>query len=308
MSDTLYSDVSPIGRLEIQLLRSFLAISKAPTLSSAALSMNIPQPTMSLQMKRLEDRTGRLLFEPGRRGKPLRLSVEGERLVRHAERIIEAYDDAVQYLAKPSMSGKLRVGIPELISESGIGVVLSRFKSIHGGTEIKVVAANSDELKDLIIEDEIDVRICCDSIHPDHARFLWSEPFHWVCASDRKCMRKKALPIGLISKPEPYRKYVVGVLNKNSVNWNEFYTSDSMVKIYGAVASGKVIAAIPKSLITKDVVIVDDQLGLEELSPIAFAMYRSPHTRDNEEIDTLVESLGEFIEDKMDQIVSTKIS
>ncbi len=52
-----------VGRLDIVLLQSLIALSESASLNKAARKLNIPQPTMSLQLKRLEERTGRELFE-----------------------------------------------------------------------------------------------------------------------------------------------------------------------------------------------------------------------------------------------------
>lgn len=294
-----------IGRLDIQLLRSLLAISRSPTLSSAANQLNIPQPTMSLQMKRLEDRAGRALFEPGRRGKPMRLSVHGTRLVRHAERIIEAYEDAVQYLATPEMEGEVRIGIPDLIAETGIGAVLARLKGIYEDVSLRVVAADADKLRTLVVNGDLDARICVDNDHEAEGRVLWSETFHWVCSPDRACLEQSTLPMGLVAEPEPFRGYVIDRLEQMTENeWFESYTSDSMAKIYGAAAAGSVISAVPRSIVSGDVVTIDGELGLPNLSACSFAMYKANRKQLPSNTDKVLDAIGDFVEDKMGRIVS----
>lgn len=291
-----------IGRLDIQLLISLVAISRAPTLSSAAELLNIPQPTMSLQMKRLEERAGHLLFMPGRRGKPLRLSVHGERLVRHATRIIEAYYDAVQSLSTAGVSGPIRLGIPALLAESGLHGVLSRIKNIYEDVNLKVIAADAQSLKNMVADGRLDARICVDETHENEGRVLWTERFHWVANADRKVLARYPLPVALISPSEPFHDYVAGLLDEAGPQWFEAVTSDSMAKLYAAAASGQAIAAVPKSLITKDVVIVDGELKLPDLVQIPFAIYLSASAQRDPQTLEIATRLGDFIEEKMGQI------
>lgn len=304
VSEIEISDVNSVGRLDIQLLRSLLAISKSPTLSSAAALLNIPQPTMSLQMKRLEDRAGRPLFQPDRRGRPLRLSVHGERLVRHAERIIDAYEDAVRCLSTSELAGELRIGIPELIVETGISAVLSRFRSIYEDVRLQVVAADAEKLKDMVRDGELDARICINEEHSNDGQILWSEPFHWISSLDRSCLTASSLPLAFVTKSEPFRDHVIELLDRSSCNWTEAYTSDSMAKIYSAATSGTAIAAVPKSLIGNDVAIVDNHGALPKLKTIAFAIYRGDHADQHSDISPIIETMSDFIEDKMDKIIT----
>lgn len=302
LNDTMASDGSSIGRLDIQLLRSLLAIARAPTLSSAAAQLNIPQPTMSLQMKRLEDRAGKMLFKPGRRGKPLRLSVHGERLVRHAERIIDAYEDAVDFLGTPELSGAIKLGIPDLISSAGLQSVLSRFKSIYEDVELTVIPGNADKLKEMIDSGQIDARICIDEKHADKIQVLWSESFYWVCAKNKAIMSQYPLPVALVSEGEPFRDYVSGLLDEEGPQWFEAYTSDCLAKIYTAAGAGQVVAAVPASLIDVDVVVLDGENNLPDLGSISFAIYKGAGVSEGGNKEVLINALGDFIHQKMQKL------
>jgi len=301
--DSIASDGSPIGRLDIQLLRSLLAIARAPTLSSAAAQLNIPQPTMSLQMKRLEDRAGKMLFQPGRRGKPLRLSVHGERLVRHAERIIDAYEDAIDYLGAPELSGSFRIGIPELIAETGLGEVLARFKRIYEDVHLTIVPTTSERLKEMVDDGSIDARICVDESHPGKIKVLWSESFHWVCALDKAVLSKFPLPVGLLAANEPFREYICDVLDESGPQWFEAYSSDSIAKIYASAVAGETVAAVPRSLIKGDVVIVDGKNSLPSLAAASFAIYQGDEVANGGPKQKLVHAIGNFIQKKMNALI-----
>ena len=75
-----------------------------------------------------------------------------------------------------------------------------------------------------------------------------------------------------------------------------------------AAASGQAVAAVPKSLIAKDVAIVDGEMDLPELVQIPFAMYLSSSAQHNPPTLRIATSLGDFIEETMgllcDQVVN----
>ncbi len=73
--------------MEFRLLRYFLAIAREGSISGAANSLNVTQPTLSRQMKDLEEELGHRLFI--RSSHSIVLTAEGMRLRKRAEEITE---------------------------------------------------------------------------------------------------------------------------------------------------------------------------------------------------------------------------
>ena len=55
-------------RLDLRALRSFVAVASAGSISSAAQSLHIAQPALSVQIKQLEEQLGAALFDRHPRG------------------------------------------------------------------------------------------------------------------------------------------------------------------------------------------------------------------------------------------------
>ena len=83
--------MSPL--LEPEPLRSFLAIAETGSFTAAAQRVNRTQSAVSMQIKRLEEQLGALLF--AREGRTVRLSPGGELLLPHARRILQAQQEAL---------------------------------------------------------------------------------------------------------------------------------------------------------------------------------------------------------------------
>jgi Transcriptional regulator len=73
--------------MEFRLLRYFLAVARMQSISGAAQFLNISQPTLSRQIKELEEELGATLFHRGNR--KISLTTEGLLLRKRAEQIVE---------------------------------------------------------------------------------------------------------------------------------------------------------------------------------------------------------------------------
>ncbi|MDO4557057.1 MAG: LysR family transcriptional regulator, partial [Lachnospiraceae bacterium] len=69
--------------MEFRVLQYFLAVAREETISGAAESLHITQPTLSRQMKELEDELGKQLFIRGNR--KITLTEDGMLLRHRAE-------------------------------------------------------------------------------------------------------------------------------------------------------------------------------------------------------------------------------
>ena len=73
--------------MELRVLRYFLAVAREGSITAAANSLNVTQPTLSRQIKELEDELGHRLFTRGSHS--VTLTTAGLRLRKRAEEMIE---------------------------------------------------------------------------------------------------------------------------------------------------------------------------------------------------------------------------
>lgn len=104
-------------RLDLRALRSFVAVASAGSISSAAQSLHIAQPALSVQIKQLEEQLGAALFDRHPRG--VVPTAVGERLLGHAVEILRrvdvAYDDVRQAVDQPS--GRVALALPQSVAK-----------------------------------------------------------------------------------------------------------------------------------------------------------------------------------------------
>ncbi len=102
--------------IPIELLRSFVAIQESGSFTKAADLLNLTQPAISAQVKRLQQLVGGEVFT--RTGFGVSLTEKGEVVSRYARRIL-AMNDQILYLAGTNSSvPTFRVGIPSVFAAS----------------------------------------------------------------------------------------------------------------------------------------------------------------------------------------------
>ena len=133
-------------------LRSFYAVAREGGFTSAARAFNLTQPTISGQVKALEETYGVRLFE--RRGRRVETTPLGEELLDLARRIFDLEDQARDMLAvaRDLGHGSLRVGADEPVGETAVETVsmaLTRGVNLIGwlgapATSADLLAGNAD--------------------------------------------------------------------------------------------------------------------------------------------------------------------
>ena len=100
--------------MEIRVLRYFLAVAQEGSVTRAARALHLPHPTLSRQIRELEEELGQTLFSRG--GRELSLTREGLLLRQRAEEIVglaEITEKEFRSLGEKTVSGDLSIGCGE---------------------------------------------------------------------------------------------------------------------------------------------------------------------------------------------------
>jgi DNA-binding transcriptional LysR family regulator len=116
---------------DLQLLRAFVRIAESGSISAAARSLRLPQPTLSRHLRTLEDRAGTtLLLRDTHR---TRLTDAGHRFVAEARAMLELAEQASDRLRddRTVLRGHLRLFATVDFGQSGLTRMLSSFLLAH---------------------------------------------------------------------------------------------------------------------------------------------------------------------------------
>lgn len=132
--------------MEIRVLRYFLAITREESITGAANSLHITQPTLSRQIKDLEEELGQKLFVRG--SHRITLTAEGMLLRKRAEEIIAMVDKTQQefYSMKGNLSGDIYIGGGETEAMNYIASVCHEIQIDYPDIRYHLYSGNADDV------------------------------------------------------------------------------------------------------------------------------------------------------------------
>lgn len=136
--------------------RIFLSVARLGNLTKAAQELHLTQPSVSYAVKQLEAGLGVALFD--RLSKGVRLTREGEALLDYVEQSFSFLAAGERHLRslKELTAGELRVGASGPVIKHLLLPPLDRFHAEHPGIRIRLSQGKSSELRQRLLEGEID--------------------------------------------------------------------------------------------------------------------------------------------------------
>jgi len=167
-------------------IRYLLAVAEHRNFTRAAQALHVSQPTLSQQIKQLEDSLGAPLFD--RSGRAVRLTDAGEAYVRYARLALQDLQAAkravhdVQDLSR----GSLRLAMTPTFSAYLVGPLLTRFNSLYPGITLSVEEMAQDRMEAALAEDRLELGIAFTGNHlPDiDSQALFVESLSLVVGSE----------------------------------------------------------------------------------------------------------------------------
>lgn len=142
--------------MEFRVLQYFLAIAKEETISKAAESLHITQPTLSRQMKGLEEQLGKQLFIRGNR--KINLTEEGILLRQRAEEIISLVEKTESEImhSDTTISGDIYIGSGETEGMRILAKVIDTCHKEYPKIKFHLYSGNSQDVVEKIENGLID--------------------------------------------------------------------------------------------------------------------------------------------------------
>ncbi|TYL47410.1 LysR family transcriptional regulator [Marinomonas sp. IMCC 4694] len=153
--------------MDIKPLRYFIAIANTASFTQAAQQLKVAQPAVSMAIKKLEQDLGLTLIH--RADRNIGLTDEGKKLLLHAEKIIQATDEALLEMSelKGLSQGEVRVGIPSMLGSYYFPPILMAFRHRHPTLTLKVIEGGTWQLQQMLEKGELDLSVIVAETLPD---------------------------------------------------------------------------------------------------------------------------------------------
>lgn len=253
------------ARLNIDVLRNFVAIAEARVMSRAAEKVGRTQAALSQQVKRLELEVQQTLMI--RSGRGITLTAHGERLYLHAQNILRTHDEAVGELLGVTLSGELRVGCPDDYADAFLPSLLRGYASLHPNVLIEVYCAPTTVLVEKLKSQLLDIAIVSEPDNPK-SDFLRREQFVWVGAKGSDAHKRDPLQLALSDPDTLDHQAAISRLERIGREYRIAYASGSFSGLKAVVRSGQAIAVLTQNAVPSDLVVLSPSSRLPQLPSI----------------------------------------
>jgi len=164
--------------MELRHLRYFLAVAESLSFTRAAIALSVTQPTLSQQIRQLEDSIGCALLD--RVGRHVRLTPAGDLFRAYAGRVLNEISAAENALAELQglMRGTLRIGVFQSFNSSLLPPILGAFSEAYPDIRVIVRQLPTREMEAQLVRGDLDLGIAY--VTPESSRIESEKLFEEV--------------------------------------------------------------------------------------------------------------------------------
>ncbi|MFC6300255.1 transcriptional regulator CynR [Pseudomonas sp. CCM 7893] len=174
-------------------IRYLLAVAEHCNFTRAAEALHVSQPTLSQQIKQLEDTLGAPLLD--RTGRSVRLTDAGEAYVRFARLALQDLQAGTRAMhdVQDLSRGTLRLAMTPTFTAYLIGPLLARFNTLYPGIVVSVEELTQDRIEAALAQDQLDIGIGFTGEHlPDiECKGLFVEELSVVASASHPTLSRK---------------------------------------------------------------------------------------------------------------------
>ena len=259
-----------VRNLDTTVLRTFLGVVDAASMTGAAASLNLTQAAVSQQIKRLEELFGMQLFERDRRG--MKLTHAGERLFGKARKLIALNDEIFAEMTAPTEEGEVRFGVPYDLVNTYLPPILKNFAKAFPRVKISLVSKPSVILVESLKSGEVDVALVEDRSPGDDCEVLAIEPLVWASAKGGEAHLKRPLPVSFGSEVCVFRPAVKEALNSAGIEWWAVSEMGNEA-LYATVHTDLAVMPLMRSTVPPSLQVLGPNAGLPQLPAYSVCLH-----------------------------------
>jgi len=165
--------------MTITQLKYVLAVAEHQNFTKAAQKTFVTQPTLSMQIQKLEEELDILIFD--RSKKPIELTSIGKKIVSQAHNIVNEADrmqDVVDQ-EKGFIGGEFKLGIIPTVMPTLLPMFLKNFGNKYPKVQLKIEELTTDDIISKLNDGHLDAAIAATPLENDKVkeRVLYYEPF-----------------------------------------------------------------------------------------------------------------------------------
>jgi DNA-binding transcriptional LysR family regulator len=229
--------------LPTELLRSFVSIVDAGSMTRAAQQVCVTQSALSLQMKRLSEIVGGPLFERRKRG--LLLTPAGEALLTYARGMLDLNDRAISCSRTAQLNDPLRIGMAQDFAIPLLTGTLVQFLARNPDFRLQLRVDKSSALNAQFDAGLLDVALVIGD--PDDPDVVKTAQMTWI--GDPDLAKNNEIPIAIMEAPCLFRDGAIQALETTGRPYRLVLETPSIAVLRAAVDSGLAVTCRTAALL-----------------------------------------------------------
>ena len=250
--------------LNLDALRSFVAICETGSFRRAAERVHKSPSAVSLQIGKLEDLLCVRLLD--RDARHVALTDKGETLLGQARRLLALNDETLAHYQQSPLAGRLCLSAPHDLGVTLVPGLLRRLAEVHPGVHVDVRLGTSEAVLKGITDGAVNLALFNDvGASEIPAQDLFSEPLKWLVLNGGRAAKQYPLPLAVAEPGCAWRDAALDALQTADRAYRVAYSSDTSMGQVAAIRADLAVAALPQSLADRDLVEASSHYGLPRL-------------------------------------------
>jgi DNA-binding transcriptional LysR family regulator len=279
--------------LDLDQLQTFISIADTGSFTKAADEVHRTQSAVSMQMRRLEERIGKPLFEKD--GRMNKLSEEGEKLLSYARRMIRLNRETLAAFDDSCLEGHIRIGTPDDYADRFLPEIMARFSRSNPRVELSVICEPTFNLVDHIKRGNLDLALVTHDGSRGQSEVVRREPLLWVTSANHLTHEQDSLPLAFGRPTCQWRRNACDALDAMNREYRILFTSWSATVIIAAVMSGLAVSVLPECALRPGMRVLGEADGFTALPDIKIGIMRG-HSTKPEVVDALARHIAESLD------------
>jgi DNA-binding transcriptional LysR family regulator len=246
--------------IEIRHLRYFIAVAEELHFGRAAERLNMSQPPLSQQIKKLEERLGFQLFHRTKRR--VQLTAPGHVFLSESRQVLDRLERAIRTGQQASRGehGALAVGFVSSAIYSALPSILRRFRQLLPEVDVSLRELSAGQQKNWLENNRLDIGIVRSRFENPDLEYvtILEEPFIIVLPENHKQSKERAISLHTLSR-EPFILFprslapglydqIINLCQQARFSPRVVQEAIQMQTIVGLVAAEIGVAIVPQSL------------------------------------------------------------
>lgn len=242
--------------MDLQQIRYVVALAKEGSFQRAARSVGISQPTLSQQVKKLEDELGSPLFE--RSSHAVRLTVAGEKFIPFAMGALESLSAGSQMVRseKNALDGLVKLGFIPTVGPYLLPVAIRKLQKQAPNLRLELFEETTSVLVESLKAGKCDLGLLALPVGDSAlaSRSLGAEEFYLAVSKKHPLASKKQIiasdlsdePLLMLKEGHCFRDQALDFCRRGNASPQVTFEGSSLVSVMNLVASGDGITLVPK--------------------------------------------------------------